>query len=257
MPSEIKNISARFAFLKGTFFHPQWFAHRQEKEMFTLIGRETGARVLDIGCADQRINTFLPEDRAYIGLDYYSIATKWYGTRPTIYGDAHALPFADNKFESVLLLDVLEHLSTPEMCLAEVGRVLTAGGNLFLKVPFLYPIHDAPFDFHRWTRFGLTQLAQRHGLQVVSELHIGEPVETAALLTNIAWSKVVLRWVRSGNPLMVLGLLLAPGIVLTNLIAALISKLSATDQMMAHGYLFILQKHNLDSHSCDDTKILA
>lgn len=242
MPREIKNISARFAFLKGTFFHPQWFAHRQEKALFMMIGSQTGARVLDIGCADQRINTFLPKDRTYIGLDYYSTATQWYGTKPTIYGDAHALPFADNKIESVLLLDVIEHLSGPEVCIAEIERVLTMGGNLFLKVPFLYPIHDAPLDFQRWTRFGLIKLAERHGLQVVSERHIGEPVETAAMLTNIAWSKVVLRWIRSGNPLMVFGLLLPPAIILSNLIAALIGKLSLPDEMMPHGYLFILQK---------------
>ncbi len=242
MPSEIKNFSSRFAFLKGTFFHPQWFAHRQEKAFFRLIGSHTGMRVLDIGCSDQRIRRFLPKDSAYIGLDYYSTATQWYGTRPAIYGDAHALPFPDNQFQSVLLLDVLEHLSAPEICIAEIGRVLTAGGNLFLKVPFLYPIHDAPFDFHRWTRFGLIQLAQRHGLQVVSERHIGEPIETAALLSNIAWTKAVLSWVRSGNPLMVLGLFLGPAIVLTNLISALVGKLSAPDQMMPHGYLFILQK---------------
>lgn len=257
MCSEIKSFSSRFAFLKGTFFHPQWFAHRQEKALFVLIGSKVGARVLDIGCSDQRIRSFLPKDRDYIGLDYYSTATQWYGTQPAVYGDAHALPFPDNKFESVLLLDVLEHLSAPDVCLAEVERVLTNGGNLFLKVPFLYPVHDAPFDFHRWTRFGLIQLAQRHGLQVVSERHIGEPVETAALLTNIAWSKVVLRWIRSGNPLMVFGLLLAPAIVLTNLISALIGKLSAPDQMMPHGYLFILQKHTLSSHASDGTKILA
>ena len=242
MSSEIKNFSARFAFLKGTFFHPQWFAHRQEKALFMMIGSQTGTHVLDIGCSDQRIRSFLPKDSSYIGLDYYSTATQWYGTRPTIYGDAHALPFPDNQFESVLLLDVLEHLSTPDICIAEIERVLTEGGNLFLKVPFLYPVHDAPFDFHRWTRFGLIQLAQRHGLQVVSERHIGEPVETAALLTNIAWSKVVLRWVRSGNPLMVLGLLLAPAIVLTNLMGALISKLGSSDGMMPHGYFLILQK---------------
>lgn len=242
MRSEIKNFSSRFAFLKGTFFHPQWFAHQQEEALFKLIGSQTGTRVLDIGCSDQRIRDFLPKDSAYIGLDYYSTATQWYGTRPTIYGDAHALPFPDNNFESVLLMDVLEHLSAPEVCVAEIERVLTNGGNLFLKVPFLYPVHDAPFDFQRWTRFGLIQLAQRHGLQIVSERHIGEPVETAALLTNIAWSKVVLRWINSGNPLMVFGLLLPPAIVLSNLIGALIGKFILSDEMMPHGYLLILQK---------------
>ena len=242
MRNEIGNFSARFAFLKGTFFHPQWFAHRHEQELFALIGEQAGLHVLDIGCSDQRVKNALPKHGQYTGLDYYSTATQWYETRPTIYGDAHALPFADIQFESVFLLDVLEHLKAPEVCVDEIARVLKNGGNLFLKVPFLYPVHDAPYDFRRWTRFGLRQLAQQHGFRVLSERHIGEPVETAALLTNIAWSKTILRWLRSGNPLMVLGLLLPPAVVLTNLVSALISRLSASDEMMPHGYLFVLQK---------------
>jgi hypothetical protein len=124
----------------------------------------------------------------------------------------------------------------------EIQRVLTGEGSLFLKVPFLYPIHDAPSDFHRWTSFGLCQLAKRHGFRIVKQRHIGDPLETAALLANIAFSKAVLRWIRAFNVLMVLGLLLPPAIILFNLIAALASGLSSSDEMMPHGYFLILQK---------------
>jgi SAM-dependent methyltransferase len=244
MRNEIGSFSRRFAFLKGTLFHPQWFAHRQERSLFEFIGSQSGTHILDIGCSDQRIKKYLAQDCKYLGLDYYSTATQWYETRPAIYGDAHALPFANAKFETVLLLDVLEHLRSPETCMTEIARVLKNGGNLFLKVPFLYPIHDAPADFHRWTRFGLTQLAQRHGFQIIDERHIGEPVETAALLTNIAWSKTVLRWVQVRNPLMIFGLLLPAAVVLSNVVCALAAKLAKTDDMMPHSYMLVLQKSN-------------
>lgn len=243
MRSEIGGFSSRFAFLKGTFFHPQWFAHRHEKSIFGFIGGQTGKRVLDIGCSDQRIKSFLPAGHEYTGLDYYSTATQWYETRPTVFGDAHALPFADAQFESVLLLDVLEHLRRPDFCLSEIARVLHAGGNLFVKVPFLYPIHDAPYDFTRWTRCGLLQLAEQHGFKVVSERHLGEPVETAALLSNIAWSKTVLGWIISGNPLMLFVVLLPFVVALRNLVAIATSTLTGSDTMMPHGYLLELQKH--------------
>lgn len=249
MRSEIGGLAARFAFLKGTFFHPQWFAHRQENAIFSFIAGQSGTQILDIGCSDQRIRHFLPVDSKYTGLDYYSTATQWYGTRPTVFGDAHSLPFADARFDTALMLDVLEHLRAPETCIKECERILNDGGKLFLKVPFLYPIHDAPADFQRWTRFGLLQLAKRHGFEVLSERHIGEPVETAALLANIAWSKIVLQWVRSGNPLMVLGLLLPPAVVLLNLTGALIGRFSVADDMMPHGYLLILRKPERHSKS--------
>ena len=249
MRSEVGGFSARFAFLKGTFLHPQWFAHRHEKSLFEFIVGQTGMRVLDVGCSDQRIKKSLPVNCEYTGLDYYSTATEWYKTRPTIYGDAHALPFADAQFDTVLLLDVLEHLEAPDACMKEIERILKNGGNFFLKVPFMYPIHDAPVDFHRWTRFGLLQLVRRHGFRVVIDRHIGEPVETAALLTNIAWSKTVLRWARSSNPMMLLGLLLPPAVMLTNLLSKIMSSVSASDDMMPHGYLLVLQKNGRDKTS--------
>ena len=173
MRNEIGSFSARFAFLRGTFFHPQWFAHRHENSLFAFIGTQSGTRVLDVGCSDQRIKQFLSGDREYTGFDYYSTATQWYETRPTIYGDAHALPFPDAQFETVLLLDVLEHLQAPEVCVKEIGRVLKNGGNLFLKVPFLYPIHDV-----RWT--------STDGLVSVSfNSHIGKAFRSSANATLV------------------------------------------------------------------------
>ncbi len=246
MRNEVNRIAAKFAFIKGTFFHPQWLAHREEKAIFSKIGTTCGTNVLDIGCSDQRIKRFLGAEVEYIGLDYYSTATEWYHTQPTIYGDAHALPFGERQFESVFLLDVLEHLARPETCMQEIRRVLKDGGTLFLKVPFLYPIHDAPFDFHRWTRFGLTQLAMRNGFQVALEHHIGTPIETAALLTNIAWSKAILRWMHAKNPLLILGIFLPFAVVATNLVSTLLSRLSSADDMMPHGYLFVFRKNLRD-----------
>lgn len=146
--------------------HPQWFAFRHEVQQYLDIGQQVTGRVLDIGCANQYMKTYLRADSDYIGLDYYQTAVQWYATRPQVYGDAQQLPFLENSMDAVLLLDVLEHLPRPADCLREIARVLKPTGILVLKVPFLYPLHDVPLDFHRWTHFGLQQLVQQHGFRL-------------------------------------------------------------------------------------------
>jgi SAM-dependent methyltransferase len=137
--------------LRNTPLHPQWFAFRQQSSTLGTLMREFNGLVLDIGCADQQIRRFLPVTSRYVGMDYYQTAANWYKTVPHVYGDAQALPFASSSADHILLLDVLEHLPRPENCVAEINRVLKRGGKLVMQAPFVYPIHDAPLDFQRWT----------------------------------------------------------------------------------------------------------
>jgi SAM-dependent methyltransferase len=79
---------------------------------------------------------------------------------------ASPLPFLDASFDTVLCTSVLEHVDNVEEAIAEIARTLRPGGRLVITVPFLYPTHEAPYDFWRTTHFGLRTLLTRHGLQV-------------------------------------------------------------------------------------------
>ena len=72
--------------------------------------------------------------------------------------DAHDLPFADNSFDLVLLIEVLEHLENPQKALDEIYRVLRSDGNLILSTRFIFPYHGDPKDFFRFTPEGLSTL---------------------------------------------------------------------------------------------------
>ena len=74
-----------------------------------------------------------------------------------------ALPVNPASFDAVLCTEVLEHLRHPDAVLAELARVLVPGGRLCLTVPFVWPLHEEPFDFFRYTPFALSEMLQEHG----------------------------------------------------------------------------------------------
>ncbi len=106
-------------------------------------------RTLDLGADDSPYRAFFP-NRVSMDIKERSGVD--------VVADAHAMPFADGEFEIVLCTEVLEHLHDPARAISEMHRVLAPGGLLILTTRFLYPIHDAPGDFFRFTRYGLTHL---------------------------------------------------------------------------------------------------
>ena len=78
-----------------------------------------------------------------------------------VIGDAQALGIADASFPVILCTEVLEHLPEPQRAIDEMYRVLAPGGTLLLTTRFLFPIHDAPHDYFRFTKYGLRHLLRR------------------------------------------------------------------------------------------------
>lgn len=227
---------------RTTPFHPQWQSFRRARGLLERIGAEAEGVVLDVGCADRKPADVLPAGARYVGLDYYQTATQWYGTRPDVYGDAERLPIADRSVDCVLLLDVLEHLRAPATALGEMHRVLKPGGKMIVQVPFLYPIHDAPLDFSRWTVHGLRALVESGEFRVVEETAIGKPIETAALLANIAMSRTALSWIERRSPAAIFALFL-PVLVLTlNCLSWLFARVSPDDGLMPSAYRVCCRK---------------
>jgi SAM-dependent methyltransferase len=79
-----------------------------------------------------------------------------------------ALPVGDATFDAVLCTEVLEHVRHPEAVLAELGRVLAPGGRLCLTVPFVWPLHEEPYDFFRYTPFALRDLLEAQGFRDIT-----------------------------------------------------------------------------------------
>lgn len=76
----------------------------------------------------------------------------------------------------------LEHCSDPNKAVQEIYRVLRKGGKLILTTRFVFPIHEAPNDYYRFTRYGLEKLFNNF-----SECNVTEdstPIETLAIISQ-------------------------------------------------------------------------
>lgn len=158
---------------------------RQRLEKFLEKYARADKLVLDLGCGSAKHVRYFPNR---IGFD---IAP---GPGVDVVGDAHALPFGGNHFDMIVCTEVLEHLHTPEQAIAEMRRVLKPGGLLLLSTRFIFPIHDAPHDYFRYTKYGLKHLfRQWEILELVEETTSQETF--AVLLQRVAFqTEIRMNW---------------------------------------------------------------
>ncbi len=110
----------------------------------------TNAKTLEVGAwGGQEYGRFFPNK---IGVDIRE------GKGVDLVADVYQLPFKNDEFDTVLCVAILEHLEYPRKAISEMHRVLKSGGIILISVPFMFPIHDAPNDYWRFTKYGLKKL---------------------------------------------------------------------------------------------------
>ncbi|HEX6549094.1 MAG TPA: class I SAM-dependent methyltransferase [Gammaproteobacteria bacterium] len=233
--------------LRATPLHPQWLIHRIGKGRTDWVAQRADGAILDVGCADQAIKRELPQLRGYVGLDYPATASHLYGTRPDVFGDASGLPFKDACFDTVLMLDVLEHVARPGAALQEAARVLRPGGRLLVTIPFAYPLHDQPHDYQRFTAHGIANRLSAVGLRPVMTDEVAEGIgaSMSCLVLTLAQGAIAAIAARSWRVIFVpLVLILIP---LFNLASWLLSTLLPVAELMPAAYYVHAERRMVDA----------
>lgn len=238
----MKKLKRAAFFLRHTPLHPQWMVFRNDRSNRRHSIDHLRGRVLDVGCGNGWVAEMLAADCYYIGFDYPITVTKGYTGKPDVMGTATQLPFREETFDSVALLDVLEHLAIPNLALHEISRVLKSGGRLVLQVPFLYPLHDVPQDYQRWTHWGLERMLQVHGFSIIEQRRFGEPLETAAALQCIALVHAGLLAFERSRRYIVLLPFIALTLPIINLASWVLTRLLPKHDFMPLGYKIIAEK---------------
>ena len=138
-----------------------------------LIGGSDRPRILDVGCGTGGTMGLLEQYGDVTGIDISPKAMKYcreQGRPRLCLADGAQLPFAENSFDLVTALDLLEHLEDESTGLVEMRRVLKEDGLLVAVVP-AYMFLWSDFDrfaghYRRYAREDLKHRVQAAGLQV-------------------------------------------------------------------------------------------
>lgn len=132
------------------YLHDKSRALLLKRAVNTKLSSSNNLEILDVGCGEKPYYPFFKgKVDEYIGIDI----NRW--SNVDIICSGEALAFKDKMFDVILCVQTLEHLTEPKKALRECQRVLKSDGLLLLFVPSFWPLHHAPHDYYRWTRYGI------------------------------------------------------------------------------------------------------
>lgn len=211
---------ARRGSYRASLRSPDYFAVRHlrpflETRLTEHVGK--GALVLDVGCGEQPLRPLIESRGArYLGLDVVQNGAKSVDALAL----ATHIPLAGACADVIVITEVLEHVADTRTAFRELARVVRPGGHVVITIPFVYPLHEEPYDFVRLTPHALRALAAENALEVVELTTYGNELESMALI----WAQLFERLPRGSalvrKPLTLLRMLMNAG---TNGIASALS----------------------------------
>ena len=151
----------------------RWFIRSRLLEAVRREVPHMSGILFDVGCGRQPYRNLVTGHGSavvqYIGID---IPSERYAERDVSW-DGSRMPFQDERADYVLATELLEHCAHPQHVLDELARVLRPGGRLMLTVPFLWPLHETPYDEHRYTSYAVRRMLESAGLVEVEVRALG------------------------------------------------------------------------------------
>ena len=181
----------------GVFVNPFYLARSALHQAMRDCAHALNGRLLDVGCGIKPYRSLFKVTE-YVGLDIDSPVARQRGVADVFYS-GQGFPFEARSFDAVLCNQVLEHVFNPDEFLAEIERVLRPGGKLLLTVPFVWDEHEQPWDYARYSSFGLKALLEKRGFRIVSHRKLRADVSVLFQLANAYLYKLAQGWPRPAN----------------------------------------------------------
>ena len=125
------------------------------KYLKSIASNYNNLDILEIGSGDitqnQSAQHLFPNANSFIQTDI----NKTYGHK---YLDITTKCKTKEKFDLILCCNVLEHVFDTKSAIQNLNYLLKEKAHLLVSVPFIYPLHDEPEDFWRFTEYSLKEL---------------------------------------------------------------------------------------------------
>ena len=134
-------------------------------EAIIKASRYAKGRLLDVGCGDKPfLYVFKDKIKSYTGIDMPS--TLHINKEIDIFSSGSKIALKDESFDTILTTSVLEHVQEPQRMFDEMYRVLKKNSYIILTTPCQYGLHEQPYDYFRYTKYALRQMAEKSGFKV-------------------------------------------------------------------------------------------
>lgn len=238
MKAQLSKIYKREMFnpnLIGFFFNPFFILRRGLYKAVKKNAPSLTGKLLDFGCGSKPYrNLFAVEE--YIGVDIEVSGHNHENESIDVYYDGEVIPFNDNHFDSVLCSEVFEHVFELDKTLMEIHRVCKPQAHLLITVPFAWDEHEIPYDFARYSSFGIKYLLEKHGFEVISLTKTTNYVQTIFQMWNAYVYQHILR-------ILPIQLLLTPILIApVTLIGIVLSKILPQNQNYYHNNVVLAKK---------------
>lgn len=154
-----------------------WFVGRRKIVLSVLqkfIGDRKDLKILDVGCGTGGTTTLLKKFGTVYGIDFSMQALKFSsnkGLKSVLKSSVLKLPFKEETFDLITILDSLEHIKDDVGVLIELKKILKKDGIILIAVPayqFLWSEHDIALShFRRYNSHTLSKIIENAGLEKI------------------------------------------------------------------------------------------
>jgi len=144
------------------------FVFKASRKVNTRCGGEyKKGRFMDFGCGEKPYESLF-EFKEYIGVDIKKSGHSNEKKKADAYYDGITIPFDDNYFDGALANQCFEHIYNIKHIISEINRVLKPGGILIITLPLAWEEHEIPYDFFRFTSYGIKNILNENNFKVIT-----------------------------------------------------------------------------------------
>jgi SAM-dependent methyltransferase len=140
-----------------------YFYHQ---DLFYCFNKYAVGELLDIGCGNKPYKALIEQKvNKYIGCDIIQSSENCVD----IICDAANIPLPADQFDTIICTQTIEHVEQHQLLINEAFRLLKPGGKFILSGPMYWPLHEEPYDFFRFTKYGFGYILRKAGFEILEQ----------------------------------------------------------------------------------------